>query len=306
MTNETQTPVTAQLSPADPVSSLLRVLDLEQVADNRYRGFSPHTSWGRVYGGQVLAQAIMAASRTVGDDRPAHSLHGYFLLGGDPLVPIDYEVDRVRDGGSFTTRRVTALQNDAPIFEMLSSFHKLEGGFSHASAMPDVPPPEETACVRDVFARPDAQVPNTMRAYYNRERPIELRLVDTARYFGGTSLPPYQRFWLKTKGALPDGQALHSAILAFASDFAMIDTALIPHGKVIFDPKMQLASLDHALWVHTAFRADEWLLYVLESPAAGRGRAFTRGAFYTRDGALVASVAQEGLARERSTAFVLK
>jgi len=306
MTNETQPSLPALRPSADTVDSLLRVLDLEPLADNRYRGVSPHTAWGRVYGGQVLAQAMIAASRTVGEDRPAHSLHGYFLLGGDPMLPIDYEVDRVRDGGSFATRRVTAIQRGAPIFEMISSFHKLEDGFCHGSNMPQTPPPEEVATAAALFARPDAKVPDAMRAYYGRARPIDLRFVDTARYFGDWDQPPYQRFWLKTKGALPDGQALHSAILAYASDFAMIDTALIPHGKIMFDPKMQLASLDHALWVHAPFRADDWLLYVLESPAAGRGRAFARGAFYTRDGVLVASVAQEGLVRERSTAFVIK
>ena len=298
--------VATQLPPADTVPSLLRVLELEQTGENRFRGLSPHTAWGRVYGGQVLAQAMVAASRTVSEDRPAHSLHGYFILGGDPLVPIDYEVDRVRDGGSFATRRVTALQKGAPIFEMLSSFHKMETGFTHASAMPDTPPPEAVPTAKELFTRADAQVPDAMRAYYGRGRPIELRFVDAARYFGDTDQPPYQRFWLKTKGALPDGQGLHSAILAYASDFAMIDTGLIPHGKVMFDPKMQLASLDHGLWIHDSFRADEWLLYVLDSPAAGRGRVFAKGAFYTRDGRLVASVAQEGLARERSTAFVLK
>ena len=291
---------------SDPVASLLRVLDLEQIGANRFQGFSPHTAWGRVYGGQVLAQSLVAASRTVGIERPVHSLHGYFLIGGDPMVPIIYDVDLVRDGGSFATRRVTALQGGKPIFEMLSSFHKMEDGLHHADAMPDVPAPEDIPPIGEVFAQHHAQVPDTMKAYYNRERPIDLRLIDTERYFGGKDLPPLQRFWMKTKRALSDDPNLHFAILAYASDFALIDTALIPHGKVMFDPKMQLASLDHALWIHSSFRADEWMLYVLESPAAGRGRGFARGSFYKRDGTLVASIAQEGLMRERSTAFVLK
>ncbi len=290
----------------DPVAAMLSVLDLQQIGEHQFQGFSPHTGWGRVYGGQVLAQALVAASRTVGIERPVHSLHGYFLIGGDPMVPIIYDVDLVRDGGSFTTRRVTALQNDKPIFEMLSSFHRIEEGFHHADAMPDVPAPEDVPQIGEVFAQHHAQIPDTMRAYYSRERPIDLRLIDTDRYFGGKDLPALQRFWMKTKRALPDDPNVHSAILAFASDFALIDTALIPHGKVMFDPKMQLASLDHALWIHTSFRADEWMLYVLESPAAGRGRGFARGSFYKRDGTLIASIAQEGLMRERSTAFVLK
>lgn len=306
MTNEPQAPDPTQLPPSNSLPSLLQILDLEQVGEDRYRGVSQQTAWGRVYGGQVLAQAMVAAGRTVGEDRPMHSLHGYFILGGDPTVPIGYDVERVRDGGSFATRRVRALQNGMPIFEMLSSFHKVESGFCHASAMPETPPPEEVLAARELFSQPEARIPATMRAYYQRERPFELRPVDQARYFGGANLPPMQRFWLKARDRLPDEQSLHSAMLAFASDFAMIDTALIPHGKLMFDPRMQLASLDHALWIHSAFRADDWLLYVLESPAAGGGRAFARGSFYTRNGMLVASVAQEGLARERSTAFVLK
>lgn len=300
--------MTADAKPVerDAVASLLRVLDLEQVGEHQFQGTSPHTAWGRVYGGQVLAQSLVAASRTVGLERAAHSLHGYFLIGGDPLVPIIYDVDLVRDGGSFATRRVTALQAGKPIFEMLSSFHRLEDGLHHADAMPDVPAPEDVAPIGDVLARLDAQVPETMRAYYRQERPIDLRLIDTARYFGGKDLPPTQRFWMKIKRPLPDDATVHNAILAYASDFAVIDTALIPHGKLMFDPQMQLASLDHAIWIHSSFRADEWLLYVLESPAAGRGRGFARGSFYKRDGVLVASIAQEGLMRERSTAFVLK
>lgn len=295
-----------KLTARDPVASLLKVLDLAQIGDLQFQGYSAPTAWGRVYGGQVLAQSLIAASRTVGIERPIHSLHGYFLVGGDPAVPIVYDVDLVRDGGSFATRRVTALQGGKPIFEMLSSFHKMEEGLHHATAMPDVPAPEDVLPIGEVFAQHHAQIPDTMRAYYSRERPIDLRLIDTERYFGGKDLPPLQRFWMKMRRALPDDVNVHQALLAYASDFALIDTALIPHGKVMFDSQMQLASLDHALWIHTSFRADEWMLYVLESPAAGRGRGFARGSFYKRDGTLIASIAQEGLMRERSTAFVLK
>lgn len=291
---------------ADPLAYLLDILDIEALGPDRFSGRSSKGGWGRVYGGQVLAQALVAASRSVEAARPLHSLHGYFLLAGDPKIQIDYEVERLRDGGSFTTRRVTARQNGQAIFAMIGSFHKLEEGFEHANPMPDVPPPEDVAPMAEMFANAKVQVPSNMRAYYNQERPFEIRLVDTERYFGGVNLPARQKFWVKTQGSLPDDPRLHAALLAFASDFAMIDTALIPHGRMMFDAQMQLASLDHALWMHRPFRVDEWLLYVLESPSAGRGRGLTRGAFYSRDGRLVASVAQEGLMRERSTAFVIK
>ena len=298
--------MTALKAASDPTAQLLEILDITQVERHAFRGVSPKGGWGRVYGGQVLAQSLVAASRTVDVGRPIHSLHAYFLLAGDPAVPIEYEVEALRDGGSFSTRRVTALQNKVPIFSMLCSFQRNETGFSHAAPMPEAPPPESVATVAELCAMPDAQIPQNMRAYYKTERPLELRPVDTARYFGATGLEPRQRFWLKASRRLPDDPEIHSAILAYASDFAMIDTALIGHGKVMFDAGMQLASLDHALWIHRPVRADEWLLYVLESPAAGGGRGFARGTFYSQDGTLIASVAQEGLMRERSTAFVIK
>ncbi len=291
---------------SDPLAHLREILDITLVGADQFRGWSSKGGWGRVYGGQVLAQALVAATRTVDTGRAIHSLHGYFLLAGDPKIAIDYSVERLRDGGSFSTRRVTASQSGKAIFSMIGSFHKPESGFEHATPMPVVPPPDSLLPMADLFANPDAQIPANMRAYYHEERPFEIRLVETHRYFGGTNLPGQQSFWLKTKGKLTDDPALHCAMLAFASDFAMIDTALIAHGRMMFDPKLQLASLDHALWLHQSFRVDDWLLYVLESPNAGRGRGLARGAFYTQEGVLVASVAQEGLIRERSTAFVIK
>lgn len=296
----------APVQPSEAATALLGLLDLESAAPDAFIGHSPRHGWGRVYGGQVLAQAIVAAARTVDAPRRLHSLHAYFLLAGAPAEPIRYEVERLRDGGSFTTRRVTARQGAGVIFAMIGSFHGDEDGYVHAAAMPDVPPPEDVAPLGEVFARPDALVPDNMRAYYGQERPIDVRLVETARYFGATGLPPRQHLWLRTKAALPDEPALHAAILAYASDFALLDTALIPHGRLMFDATMQLASLDHALWLHAPFRADDWLLYALESPVGGGGRGFARGSFFTRDGTLVASVTQEGLMRTRSTAFVIK
>jgi acyl-CoA thioesterase II len=289
-----------------PLTHLQAVLDITQLTPDHFSGFSSKGGWGRVYGGQVLAQAMVAATRTVDSARIIHSLHGYFLIAGDPKTPIEYTVERLRDGGSFSTRQVKASQGGQAIFSMIGSFHKAEPGFEHATPMPDVPPPEALMPMAELFAQPSAQIPPNMRAYYHEERPFEIRLTDTRRYFGGTQLPGRQSFWLKTKGRLPDDPTLHRALLAFASDFAMIDTALIAHGRMMFDPKLQLASLDHALWINRPFRVDDWLLYVLESPSAGQGRGLTRGSFYTQAGVLVASVAQEGLMRERKTAFVIK
>jgi acyl-CoA thioesterase II len=294
------------MSAVAAVAHLLETLDLEQLERDRFRGISQANSWGRVYGGQVLGQALVAANRTVDTGRTAHSLHGYFLLAGDPANPIDYEVERLRDGGSFTTRRVTARQSGQSIFAMIASFHKHEPGFTHQTDMPDVPGPDDLPAMSEVLTRPGSRAPKTMQGYYAKERPIEIRLVGTERYFGTEGLEPRQCFWFKVREPLPESVGLHQAILAYASDFAILDTSLIAHGKLMFDPHMQLASLDHALWLHRPFRTDDWLLYVLESPTAGFARGFSRGAFYTQDGQLVASVAQEGLVRERTTSFVLK
>lgn len=291
---------------ATALDQVLGLLDLAEIGTDHYRGNSMQTGWNRVYGGQVLAQAAIAAMRTVGDDRTMHSLHGYFMLAGDSAHPIEYEVDRMRDGASFTTRRVAAIQNGRPIFELMASFHKAERGLAHAAPMPDVPMPEDLPTAGELLARPDARVPDTMRAYYARERAIELRFADPERFFGGATPAGRQRFWLKARGTVPDAPHVHAALLAFASDFAMIDTALIPHGRLMFEPTLQLASLDHAIWLHAPARVDEWLLYELDSPWSGAGRGFARGTFYTRDGRLVATTAQEGLMRERSTAFVIK
>jgi acyl-CoA thioesterase II len=294
-----------------PLDELLALLDLE--ADDpthlapKFAGHNLKNGWGRVYGGQVLAQAIMAASRTVEADRPMHSMHAYFLLAGDTQQRIDYEVERLRDGSSFATRRVTALQAGQPIFAMMASFQRFEAGFMHTAPMPQVPPPEDIATLAAVLSRPEAKIPDNMRGYYAKPGPIEVRLVETERYFGGGAQPPRQHVWLKTVAPIESkAAALHTALLAYASDFALVDTALIPHSRIMFDPRLQLASLDHALWVHRPFRADQWLLYALDSPVANGGRGFSRGQFFDASGALVASVTQEGLMREKSTAYVIK
>ncbi|MEO1695129.1 MAG: acyl-CoA thioesterase II, partial [Pseudomonadota bacterium] len=269
---------------ADALAHLLTLLDLEQIEHNLFRAQSQATGWQRVYGGQVLGQALVAAVRTVDADRLVHSMHAYFLLGGDPKAPIVYEVERIRDGGSFNTRRVIAIQHGRPIFTMSASFHKQEPGFTHQDAMPDVAPPEDLPSEREILAEVARHLPENMQSFLSRERPIEMRPVDPARYRSRDPLPPKQMTWMRANGRLPDDPKLHQCALAYASDFTLLDTALLAHGKLLFDRDIQLASLDHAMWLHRPFRMDEWLLYVQDSPNAEGARAFCRGHVFTRDG----------------------
>jgi acyl-CoA thioesterase II len=288
------------------LADLLSILDLEPLEQNLFRGRSPDAGWQRVYGGQVLGQALVAAVRTVAADRVAHSLHAYFLLPGDPAVPIIYEVERIRDGGSFTTRRVKGIQHGRAMFAMSASFQKAEVSYEHQSTMPKVPMPEDLPSEADLRDRMLKLLPDNMKSYWERERPIEMRPVDVRRYLDREKREPIQHVWIKANGALPDALALHQCVLAYASDFTILDTALIAHGKLLFDKDIQLASLDHAMWLHRPFRADQWLLYAQDSPSAHGARGFCRGSIFTRDGVLVASVTQEGLVRKRDTAFVVR
>jgi acyl-CoA thioesterase-2 len=278
------------------VDDLLRILDLEPLEHNLYRGRSPQVGWQRVFGGQVIGQALVAACRTVDGRRP-HSLHAYFLLPGDPKVPIVYEVERLRDGRSFTTRRVKAIQHGRAIFAMSVSFHTEEPGFDHQAPMPRVPLPEELPSEAEVKADVMPRMPDPVRAYYERERPIELRPVEFSRYTTRAPMEPSFNVWIRATGRLPDDPAIHQCVLAYASDMTLLDSSLIAHGRTVFERSIQAASLDHALWFHRPFRADEWLLYAQDSPSAAGARGFSRGLIYTRDGTLVASVAQEGLIR---------
>jgi acyl-CoA thioesterase-2 len=254
----------------------------------------------------VLGQALVAATRTVEEPRLAHSLHGYFILPGDPAHPIIYEVERTRDGASFTTRWVKAIQNGRAIFTMGVSFHRPEDGFDHQAEMPSVPAPESLPSATDLMNQLIDKLPENMRSYWMRDRPVDMRPVDVSRYLGRDKRLPVQQIWMRANGALPDDPKLHQSVLAYASDFTLLDTALIAHGKLLFDVDIQLASLDHALWFHRPFRADDWLLYVQDSPSASGARGFCRGSFFARDGRLVASAVQEGLMRRRETAFALK
>ena len=282
------------------VENLLAILDLEPIEVNLFRGRSPQVGWQRVFGGQVIGQALVAACRTVDvAGRPPHSLHGYFLLAGDPKVPIIYEVDRIRDGKSFTTRRVVAIQHGQAIFSMAVSFHRDEPGMAHQAKMPDVPKPEELPSEAEIKERVMPLMPDPVRRYYERERPIELRPVEYARYLGKKSDDGHFNVWIRATGKLPDEPAIHQCVLAYATDMTLLDSALIPHGRSVLDKSIMAASLDHALWLHRPFRADDWLLYAQDSPNLHGARGFSRGLIFARDGTLVASVAQEGLLRER-------
>ena len=278
---------------------LLSLLDLESIEENLFRGLSPPEPVQRVFGGQVLAQALVAATRTVDAARLCHSFHAYFLRPGDPKVPILYQVDRSRDGASFTARRVVAIQHGAQIFTLAASFQKSEPGFEHQAQMPLVPDPESLEDDQQVLLRQTDLSPGA-RAWIARERAFETRSVLGRGPSGPSGDRPARaavdHIWLRTRASVPDNPVLQRALLAFVSDMSLLDTALLPHGKSIFSD-VKVASLDHAMWFHRPFRTDDWLLYAQDSPSASGARGFNRGAIYTREGVLVASVAQEGLIR---------
>jgi acyl-CoA thioesterase-2 len=276
---------------------LISLLDLVDLGQDKYQGVSPQNGWKRVFGGQVVAQALSAAGKTV-VGRTAHSLHAYFILGGDPAMPIRYDVERIRDGGSFTTRRVIAIQDNGPIFAMIASFHKDEPGFDHQIPMPKVTSPESLPTEAEL----KTMLPMGLRGYVDTSWPIEMRVVDLERYLDPKTPRPDHRVWMRARHPLPADApfVLHQCILAFASDYSLIETGLIGHGIMLWDRKIQAASLDHAIWFHRRFRADDWLLYVQDSPSAQSARALCRGSIFARDGSLVASVAQEGLLRIRT------
>ncbi len=273
---------------------LTKLLDIEKLEINLFRAYSPKAGPARIFGGQVVGQALVAATRTV-EGRMVHSLHSYFLLGGDPSVPIIFEVDRIRDGGSFTTRRVVGIQHGEAIFSMGVSFHKQEDGFSHQTAMPETPDPETLPSEDEL----KPLLPEHMQRFWLFDRPVELRPVGLDAYVTTGKAGPVQKIWIRVKERLPDDPLIHQCALAYASDFTLLNAAVLHQGLAPFDPSLMMASLDHAVWFHREFRADEWLLYVQDSPSAQGARALCRGSIYTRDGTLAASVAQEGLVRVR-------
>jgi acyl-CoA thioesterase-2 len=280
----------------DAVDRLLGILDLEELEVNVFRGRSPKEKRQRVFGGQVAGQALVAAGRTV-DRGVCHSLHAYFLRPGDVNVPILYLVNRVRDGRSFTTRRVDAIQHGQAIFILHASFQPTEVGPEHQTAMPDAPPPETLASFEERVRAVKDQLPPDVVEWATRERPIETRAVHPSNPFQPVQRAPRQLVWMRAAGRLPDDLLIHQCVVAYASDMTLLDTATLPHAIAWNDSSYVMASLDHAMWFHRPFRADEWLLYAQESPAAHGARGFTTGNLFTQDGQLVVSVAQEGLIR---------
>ena len=284
-------------TPTALVEGLLRLLDVDPAAPDHFHGHRLPAGTGRMFGGQVIAQALVAAERTVAPDRPVHSLHAYFLRGGDEAVPVDYAVLRDLDGGSFANRRVVATQHDLPILTLVASFHRHETGVSHADPMPDVPGPDQLVSEADLRAQYADRIPEARRAFMLRPRPIDLRPVEARHWMSPEPREARSHTWFRTAAPLPDDPRVHRAVLAYASDMSLLGTCTLPHGLSWIIGNVMGVSLDHAIWFHDDFRADDWLLYACDSPWAGRARGFNRGRIFTRDGRHVASVAQEGLIR---------
>lgn len=285
--------------PETLVDNLVRLLDVEELDTDLYRGAQPPRARGRVFGGQVIAQGLMAATRSVEAGRTAHSLHAYFMRAGDDSLPIIYRVERDFDGRSFATRRVIAIQNGRPILNMAASFQVFEEGLAHQARMPDVPPPEELMSEVEAVARHRDRIPESVARYLTRPRPIEFCRVGTYSPLAPEKTEPFQHSWFRAVAPVGDDPDMHRAILAFASDMMLLGTSTLPHGVSWMTHNLQTASLDHALWLHEEVRVDDWLLYATDSPWAGHARGFNRGRIFSRDGRLIASTAQEGLIRLR-------
>ncbi len=283
----------------DSLTDLIELLKLETIEETIFRGRSQDLGFHALFGGQVVGQALSAAERTVPEDRPAHSLHGYFLRPGDPSRPVVYVVEPIRDGRTTSTRRVTGMQKGRPIFLMAASFQRPSVGFDHQDAMPDVPPPEELEAPSDLMSRLGDRVPEVVRLRWETEQPFDIRWVDALDPADPRPLPPVRHTWIRASGPLPADDAVHRHLLGYVSDFNLLVTALHPHGILYWNPKLRMASIDHAMWFHRPFRADEWLLYAVDSPSSDAGRALVRGRFFDRSGRLVASTAQEGVLRLR-------
>ncbi|WP_152205468.1 acyl-CoA thioesterase [Marinobacter changyiensis] len=285
----------------DVTRKLVELLDIAPVGDDHFQGESEDLGFPNVFGGQVLGQALMAASRTV-ESRLPHSMHAYFLRPGNHRLPIDYEVQRVRDGGSFTVRRVIARQEGKEILTGSVSFQIAEDGYEHQMAMPPAPDVDGLKSEQEYSEMLRPYIPEGLQQLLTRQRPIEIRPVNPVNPLKPEPRPPQKQSWLRAQGELPDDPVLHRCLLAYASDFSFLGTSLHPHGITFMSPDMQVASLDHAIWFHRDFRMDDWLLYDKDSPSAFGGRGFNRGSFFTRDGVMVASTAQEALIRHRPKA----
>lgn len=281
------------------LAELLDLLQLEKIEENIFRGKSQDLGFGNIFGGQVLGQSLSAAMQTVPKERFVHSLHGYFLRPGDPKLPIVYQVDCIRDGRSFTTRRAVAIQKGRAIYSMSASFQIAEEGFDHQDSPPDVPGPENLVSELERARQVSDRIPEPIRSKLTCERAIEIRQVRPMDPFAPEKREPNKYAWLRATGALPDDPMIHRFLLAYASDFELVSTSMFPHGHTYWEPSMQVASLDHALWFHRDFRMDDWLLHAMHSPSAGGARGLSQGSIFDRNGRLVASVAQEGLIRYR-------
>ena len=279
------------------LADLLGLLELEQLEVNLFRGESRDIGSPQVFGGQVLGQALSAAAATVADERVVHSLHAYFLRRGDFNAPIVYQVDRSLDGHSFSNRRVVAIQHGEQIFNMAASFQVAEEGFDHQIDMPEVPPPESLSENSGPPAELLARMPERVRRFFEQPRPFEFRAVQPIDYLQPRRQAPLRQIWFRAVAPLPDNEMLHRRLLAYVSDFFLLDTATLPHGTSFLKPSIVMASIDHAMWFHRPLRVDDWLLYAMESPSASGARGFARASVFSRDGRLVASAAQEGLVR---------
>ena len=285
---------------SDALTSLLGRLSVEQLTVDTFQGDSHDLGWGTVFGGQVLGQGVMAASNTVPDDRFVHSLHAYFLRPGKVDRPVSYEIDRIRDGRSFTTRRVVGLQDDRPIFNLAASFQVVEEGLEHQDEMPNAPKPSDVLSEAELGRLIESQLPDSVRNMLSQERPILIKPVDPVNPLHPEVKPGRKMVWFRTDGVMPDEYRLHQATLAYASDFQFLTTAIQPHGVSLLSNGVRMASLDHAMWFHRPFRMDSWLLHVIDSPSASGGRGLVRGRFFAEDGTLVASTAQEGMVRMKA------
>lgn len=279
------------------LDNLVHMLALEKIEENLFRGVSQDLGFKQLFGGQVLGQALSAASQTVDPERHVHSVHGYFLRPGDATMPIVYQVDPLRDGGSFTTRRVQAVQKGKPIFTMICSFQGDEEGFEHQTTMPEVPGPDNLMNETELTRKFQHLIHEKIREKILVDKPIEIRPVEIFNPFSPEPAKPVRQMWFRADGSLPDDPQLHRYLLAYASDFHLLGTAMMPHGVSSWNPSMQVASLDHALWFHHPLRMDDWLLYSMDSPTASGARGLSRGQIFNRDGVLVASVTQESLMR---------
>ena len=284
----------------DAVSELLDLLEVERLEVDLFRGFTPEHELRRerVFGGQVIAQALAAAYRTVNDDRTCHSLHAYFIRPGDPKIPIVYEVDRSRDGGSFTTRRVVAIQHGQQILNMSASFHVHEDAWDHQHKMPDTKPPEELKSRHEFRKELSKHLPEDSNEPWDRPEPFDIKEISGINPIDPKPKSDVNHIWFRTMREIDVSAQMHHCLIAYVSDMNLLGSSLRPHGLFWTNPNLMTASLDHAIWFHAPIRADQWLLYSMDSPKAGNGRSFNRGSIYTRDGKLVASTTQEGLMRK--------